>query len=414
MIRKKFTIILTIGTFISLIFNFFFRISSVWVLDYEEYVQFSLYHRTFLLLVPIVGAALHVPLTRQLSLQRENKEDLLPFAYNYLITAFLGFIGIFFVSFLLFPEIDLSIRIFVGLGMGSKGIIEFFLSIARGNDLPKQSALITSVEGISRVIILSSIYFMVNLKFQDYLIAYNLGIIISLITGIIITRPAWKVFKNAFNNPIKKYSKNIIKNYKDGFKISVVGFVNNSKILIIVYVAVRIMGEFEFKIFDLSLIGISLFGILASSITISINSDAINVKISNISQKYRKLNRLIFLLFIGLFLIYYFLVVSQFDNLFISIFFDQALIDLKYIRLLIFYPGFLILYSSYSGDLQALAEYDILLLSVSASALILVLISIVTIITGSILLLIFSLILTKFLDIVFIKIHLRKKLNVIS
>ncbi len=167
-------------------------------------------------------------------------------------------IDIFFLlimSFFFLTKLSLLHYLFLSITLVLQATTEYFIAIVRSKGLPLRSAVISSINGIvlGLIIIPFLFNFQTLLSLNFFIFIFCLGLIISFITGLILSNPNWKYFIKAMQNLSKKiYLKEAMSNIKNGSFLSFHGLINASRDWFLTFLAIKVLTPNLFKTFDLS------------------------------------------------------------------------------------------------------------------------------------------------------------------
>jgi len=297
---KGFTLILSLGTIISFLGRIPYRIIPLIILTGTDYTTFSLTLLTFMLSISIAGLTLHSPLTREIRLNVNSKEEQMNFAMAYWITSLIGAIFMFIMgSYYIraFSPLQLS---FFSITIIFRSFMEFFIANTRALGYAVKSAIISSIpaifEGLILIPFLLEIEFLLNVNFFLYI--YCFGLISSFIFGAILSKSSWKILIYSFQKLFsKEHLWQAIKNIKKGLLLSTNAFFRLLGKWLVIFIAIEIMTINSFKILDLSLFLISFTAMFSSNLLIS------TLSASNIEDKSIKSKKLVFLIVLGIIVI---------------------------------------------------------------------------------------------------------------
>jgi hypothetical protein len=348
-----FASILSIATLICLIFRIPFRIIALQVLNGNDYSIFSLSLRTFLVIFQITGLNLDSPLTREIRFINNSKNIKINYAISYWLTSFSGIIILFifwFFYFNVFTIIQISIFLLtIIFGTFSK----FFLAFLKAQGYATKLALIAIISSSIKILVIIPFIFEIQISLEVFIYLYCFSHIIEFLMGFIFSKLNLKILIISVQKMFKKKKIiSAIQNVKKGFLLSIRDLFRTSGLWLITFFAISILTYNSFKIFDICLYFISIIEIICYNITTSVLS------VSKIKENSRIKKTLFYLIIVGIIIIIFSFIISEFIPLDISLFSLKLTIEGKNIILsTIILSVFMLLTAFLNGKIQLMGKY---------------------------------------------------------
>jgi hypothetical protein len=269
----KFTIILSVGSIINSLLGYIFRFIALLLLKDGDYGLLAITIRTFGVLIPFSSFMLHIPLTREIreaNQEKRLKKIIQNFAVSYTLTSLFSFFLFIIVEIFFLNFINIPLIVFLALSLIFYSFSEFFIGLSNGYIMPIKGQIILIIGNlVSSILALLSIFIQSMQELNLFIIFFGIGYLCSFLLGLSFYKGEVKEF--IFNDNLieKKMIKNNIKN--SSFMLSTT-FIKDFKYWIISVFAFSLLGDLSFKIFDLTLMIISVIDIVTYSLTTAINS----------------------------------------------------------------------------------------------------------------------------------------------
>ena len=358
---RHFTLILTTGSIFNNAFRYIFRILALFLLLASDYKYFTIITRTFALMIPFSSFMLHIPLTRKI---REAKNEVIihktfkNFAFTYGITSISSFMVFISLSFCFFNNLDTILIFFLASSLVFYSFSEFFIGLSNGFLMPIKTVVIQSAGSL--ILGLSAIFslFVISLQnLNSFIIFFGLGYLGSFLVGLYLYKTETKKYLSG-RNIIEK--KEIKENINNSLFLLSTNFAKNFSLWMSSIIAALILSDISFKVFDLSLMIISIVGIFGNSLTTALNSKKNLEKQPNL--KFLKKN--IILMIIINFLILIFLLVTNLDRIVLINFLgENSEKSYYFIRISLFIPIPIIISAYFGGRILNFGEYSKYLIS---------------------------------------------------
>jgi len=353
---RQFTIILTIGTIISNVLLYVFRIIAILLLKNGDYGLLVIIIRTFTVMLPFSSFLLHINLTREI--REANNETSIQkifknFVVSYTITSFSSFIAFIFLGFYFLDFVNILLIFFLALCLVFNSFSEFFIGLSNGYKMPIKTISISIMNCLIRgLLALISVFFIFLQNLNWFIFFFGIGNLGSFLLGLYFYKTQTREYLSKKisieKNKIKKYIKN------SSFLLST-NFIKTFILLIISVIAFSLLSDLSFKVFDLSLLIISFIGMVSISLTNALNAKQNLKKLNNI--KFIKKN-IIPVLIINI-LILIFLIFTDLDIIVLKIFLGAIQNEAKYfirISLLITIP--MIISAYFGGKILNIGMYS--------------------------------------------------------
>ncbi len=356
---KQFIAILTIGSVINQSGNFLFRIIALLILKNNNYGLFSITIITFNIFLPFSSFVLHSLLTRDIR-KAENEYEITKIFQNYIIcyiiTSSFNFIIFFLVGLYFLNFLGIFLIIFLSLNLVFNAFSEFFIGLSRGYGMPIKSIIISSVNGLLRgLLAFFSLFFIFFQYLGSFILFFGLGYLGSFLVGISLYNS--KIKKYLFNSNLNLIEIDKIKeNIKNSSLLLFDNFITRFNLWLSTFIALLILNDLSFKIFDLSLMMIVVVKFLGDSLNIATNSNR-NLGRFNVNFK-KKIKYLITLVFLNIF-IEFFLFFTNLDIIILGVIFGDIPIESHFfLRVVLFIPIPLIIAAYFHGRAQNFGKYS--------------------------------------------------------
>ena len=358
---RHFTLILTMGSILNNAFRYIFRILALFLLLASDYKYFTITIRTFAIILPFSSFILHIPLTRKI---REAKNEVMlhktfkNFAFTYSITSIFSFMVFISLGFYFFYYLDTILIFFLASSLVFYSFSEFFIGLSNGFLMPIKSVVIQIVGnlilGLSAIISL----FVISLQnLNSFIYFFGLSYLGSFLMGLYLYKTETKKYLSG-RNIIEK--KEIKENIKNSLFLLSTNFVKNFSLWMSTIIAASILSDISFKVFDLSLMIISVITMLGNSLTTALNSKKNIEKQPNL--KFLKKN--IIPIIIINFLILVFLLVTNLDRIVLINFLgENSEKSYYFIRISLFIPIPIIISAYFGGRILNFGDYSKYLIS---------------------------------------------------
>lgn len=353
---NKFTVILTIYSAFYFLFYFLFRIISLNVLNEEDYIQFSLILSNFQFIIQISTFQLHVPFTRQLRMNETNSYQIkYIFFLNYLILSFFGVFLFDMILYLLKIKINIYLMLWLSFNILIRTFIDYLVAIQRAKGNAYISGFVTYSYGIIQGLLVLSLFLFANIRFESILFIFGLGFFIDLCLGLIFNRIKIELGKI---KEIRNQFHLAFENYKKSFYLIIQSIAFSFLLWILTLLASRNLDSSSYKLFDLSIMGITLLTSFGANIIISLLAKS---KLSH-PTKDEFLNHIKNYFLISLILSLIGIIV--FNDLFISQMLEvlslkSTNLGIKFFKLIPLFIIPIILYSYFNGKFQSLGNYKL-------------------------------------------------------
>ena len=359
---RHFTLILSIGAILNNILRYIFRILALFLLLASDYKYFTIIIWTHGIMLPFSSFLLHIPLTRKI---REAKNEVMlhktfkNFAFNYSITSIFSFMVFIFLSFYFFNALEPILIFFLASSLVFYSFSEFFIGLSNGFLMPIKSVVIPFVGNLIMGLLAIISLFVISLQnINSFIFFFGLSYLGSFLMGLYLYKTEIKNYLISGRKIIEK--KEIKENIKNSLFLVSTNFVKNFSLLMSIITAASILSDISFKVFDLSLMIISLIAILGNSLTSALNSKKNLEKQPNL--KFLKKN--IIPIIIINFLILVFLLVTNLDRLVLLNFLGENSENSYYfIRISLFIPIPIIISAYFGGRILNFGEYSKYLIS---------------------------------------------------